>query len=102
MADRRGKKGREDLAQALTRLERRNELILDAAGEGIYGLDTDGLTTFVNPAAARMLGRGADELIGQPMHAVLHHKRPDGSPYPREECPIYAAFKDGQVHFVDD
>ena len=86
----------------LARLKRQNELILQAAGEGVYGLDCEGITTFVNPAAARMLGWEADTLIGEPMHALLHHTRPDGSQFPREECPIYAAFKDGAVHHVDD
>ena len=83
-------------------LERKNALILAAAGEGIYGLDAEGLTTFVDPAAARLLGRSVDEFLEQPMHAVLHHTHADGSPYPRETCPIYAAFKDGQVHHVKD
>ncbi len=79
---------------------RLTELILEAAGEGVYGLDCDGMTTFVNPAASSMLGFDDDELVGQPMHAVLHHSHADGSHYPREECPIYAAFRDGQVHTV--
>lgn len=83
-------------------LERRNQLILRCAGEGIYGLDRDGHTTFVNPAAARMLGWTAEELIGKPQHAIIHHTRQDGSSYPREDCPIYSAFKDGKVHRVDD
>ena len=83
-------------------LQRQNERILHAAGEGIYGLDLEGKTTFVNPAAAKMLGWEVEGLTGQPMHAVLHHSRPDGSPYPREECPIYVAFKDGKVHRADD
>ncbi len=83
-------------------LQRKNQLILESAGEGIYGLDTEGTTTFVNPAAVEMLGWSAEELIGQPMHALLHHTRPDGSPFPRHECPIYAAFKDGEVHTVCD
>ena len=83
-------------------LESRNRLILESAGEGIYGLDTEGKTTFVNPAAARMLGWDAEELIGQPMHKLLHHTRADGRHYPREECPIYAAFKDGKVYAVDN
>ena len=76
--------------------------ILTAAGEGIYGLDLEGRTTFANPAAARMIGWEAEDLIGKPQHDILHHTKPDGSPYPREECPIYAAFKDGTVHHVDD
>jgi len=91
-----------EVLDELARIKRQNELILHAAGEGIYGLNCDGETTFVNPAAERMLGWQADELIGEPMHALLHHTRPDGSAYPGEECPIYAAFKDGAIHYVDD
>ena len=83
-------------------LERRNQLILRCAGEGIYGLDRDGMTTFVNPAAAEMLGWTADELVGKPQHDTIHHSEPDGSTFPREDCPIYSAFNDGKVHRVDD
>ena len=83
-------------------LLRQNELILRSAGEGIYGLDTNGKTTFVNPAAARMLGCAPEDIIGQPMHQLLHHTKADGSPYPAEDCPIYAAFSDGEVHSVDN
>jgi len=75
---------------------------LNSAGEGIYGLDLEGKGTFVNPAAAQLLGYEVKELIGQPMHPILHHSRPDGTPYPREECLIYAAFKDGTVHYVNN
>jgi PAS domain S-box-containing protein len=82
-------------------LKRQNELILNSAGEGIYGLDLDGCTTFANPAAAKMVGWETGDLIGKPQHAILHHTKVDGSPYPREECPIYAALKDGSVHHVD-
>ena len=84
------------------RLRRQNELILAAVGEGIYGLDSEGKTTFVNPAAETMLGWESEEFIGQGQHDLIHHTKPDGSPYPREECPIYAAFKDGKVHRVSD
>ncbi len=79
-----------------------NKMILEAAGEGIYGLDCDGNTTFVNPSAATMLGYSSEELIGQSMHSLLHHTKPDGSHYHKENCPIYAAFKDGAVHHIDD
>ncbi|MFQ5605460.1 MAG: sigma 54-interacting transcriptional regulator [bacterium] len=93
---------RKQAEAALEQLKQKNELILKSAGEGIYGLDQHGNTTFVNPAAADMLGWQAEELLGRPQHALIHHTRPDGTPYPRKACPIYAAFKDGQVHTVDD
>jgi PAS domain S-box-containing protein len=75
--------------------------ILGAAGDGIYGLDADGLTTFVNPAAAAMLGYTSDELMGKSQHAMIHHSFPDGSPAPRESCLIYQALHDGLVHYCD-
>jgi len=89
-------------AEDFEKLKKRNELILESAGEGIYGLDCDGNTTFVNPAAADMIGWEPEELIGKSQHDILHHSRPDGSPYPNTQCPIYAAFKDGMVHTVRD
>ena len=49
-----------------------------------------------------MLGNQQHELLGQPMHALLHHTKPDGSDFPKEECSIYAAFIDGAVRQVDD
>ena len=86
---------------AFGRIERENQLILRAAGEGIYGVNAEGKTTFVNPAAERMLGWAAEELVGHDMHARVHHTHPDGSHYHDHECPIYAAFRDGAVHHVD-
>ncbi len=74
-----------------------NRLILEAAGEGVYGIDAEGMTTFVNPAAERMTGYSAREMIGQCQHRLTHHSRPDGTPYPLKECPIYAAFTEGRV-----
>jgi len=82
-------------------VERENQLILRAAGEGIYGVNAEGKTTFVNPAAERMLGWTAEELVGRDMHSLVHHTHPDGSAYHDHQCPIYAAFRDGVVHHVD-
>jgi PAS domain S-box-containing protein len=78
------------------------QLILSAAGEGIYGVNADGKTIFVNPAAERMLGWTSAELVGHDMHRIVHHTHQDGSPYPEQHCPIYAAFRDGAVHQVDN
>jgi len=79
-------------------LGRRNASILESAGEGIFGLDTEGRTTFVNPSGARMLGYLPEELKGKKHHDIVHHSKPDGKLYPYEMCPIYATFKDGNNH----
>ncbi|NCJ06414.1 PAS domain S-box protein [Synechococcales cyanobacterium C] len=88
------------LGQELGHLRRQHQLILNAVGEGIYGVDLDGNATFVNPAAANMIGWSVEELIGQSMHGVLHHSLADGSPYHQKDCPIYAAFQDGSVKHI--
>jgi PAS domain S-box-containing protein len=81
--------------------EERSRLILESSAEGIFGTDSEGRITFVNPSACKMLGFAAEELIGQPSHATFHHHRPDGTVYPRDECPMYAAFKDGRASRID-
>src|SRR5829696_7566719 len=93
---------RKTFEEALERLSRQHEMVLKSAGEGICGLDLDGNATFVNPAAARITGWEVEELVGRPQHDVLHHTKPDGSPYPREECPIHAALEDGTTHSRDE
>ncbi|MBE9042974.1 PAS domain-containing sensor histidine kinase [Pleurocapsales cyanobacterium LEGE 10410] len=86
----------------LANLRRQHQLILNSVGEGIYGLDLQGNVTFVNPAAAAIIGWEMEDLIGKSMHAVLHHSKADGSVYPSEECPIYAAFKNGVRYRVEN
>lgn len=78
--------------------ELENLLMLTSVGDGIYCVDTSGMCTFINPAAKRLLGRTDHEVIGQNIHYVHHHSHEDGSHYPVEECPIYAAIQDGVVH----
>lgn len=89
-------------ARLFQEIERGNQLILRAAGEGIFGVNAEGVTTFVNPAAEAMLGWETGELVGRNMHATVHHHRPDGGHYPHDQCPIYAAFRDGAVHHVEN
>ncbi|MGH9775979.1 MAG: PAS domain S-box protein [Candidatus Acidiferrales bacterium] len=87
---------------ALERLSRQNELLLNSVGEGIYGVDLDGLCSFANQASVGMLGWRSEELAGKNMHEMLHHSHADGRPYPVEECPIFAAFRDGSTHYVNN
>lgn len=84
------------------KLQRRMELILECAGEGIFGLDSNGNVTFTNKAASEMLGWMPEELVGKSHHNLVHHTHSDGTVYPVEECPIHMAYKDGKVHHMDD
>jgi PAS domain S-box-containing protein len=93
---------RQQAEDALDKLSRQQEQILTSAGEGIFGVDLKGITTFVNPAAAKILGWEPEELVGRSQHETIHHTRADGSPYPVEECPMSAALHDGQIHTGDD
>ena len=96
------RKRMEEAQAEQVRLSTLQELILNSAGDGIYGIDVQGCTTFVNPAGARMLGWSKEELIGRPMHSTLHHSKADGTPYPAEECPVYAAVRGGRPYSVDE
>jgi len=93
---------RKKAAAEIARLSKHNEMVLAAAGEGIFGLDLQGNHTFVNPAAAAILGYTRDELMGRHSHSTWHHTKRDGTAYPSEDCPIYRAYKDGQVHLGED
>jgi PAS domain S-box-containing protein len=92
---------REAAFEELVKLQAEQQLILDAAGEGIYGLDCDGCITFGNMAAHDIVGWHTEDVLGQTAHDVHHHSHSDGSAYPRDDCPIYAALTDGEVHTVD-
>ncbi|MEL7493486.1 MAG: ATP-binding protein [Cyanobacteria bacterium J06554_11] len=93
----------EDLQAArdsLKRLSHQNELILNAAGEGIYGIDPKGKIVFSNPAAAKMLGHRKGSLARQFMHDLLKHSKPEGEPYSWEQSPIFKTLRHGQTHHV--
>lgn len=88
--------------QSALAAEKQNRLILEAAGDGIWGVDLEGKTTFVNPAAARMVGYDVEELIGEPLHGLVHHSLPDGAPCPLDYCSMDEGLRDGEVHEADD
>ena len=86
---------RQALEETLESLRVQHQLILNSAGEGIFGVDLGGCVTFVNPAAGAMFGSGIEELIGRRQHQTQHHSREDGAPYPESECPIHQVLLDG-------
>jgi PAS domain S-box-containing protein len=86
----------------LERAEERSRLLLESAGEGIFGVGKDGLVNFINSATLDMLGFTEEEVIGQEIHALAHHTRPDGTPYPVEECPMHHSLTRGTTGNQDN
>lgn len=87
-----------DLGEAL----HRNQLILNAAGEGIVGLDPAGCIVFVNAAVTRITGYEAGELIGRQLHEVLHYSKRNGTTVSPDQCPVHQTLKDGQLRRVSE
>jgi len=86
-----------DRAENATRqAEEKARLLLESTTEGIFGLDLEGRVTFINPAAANMLGYEPETLIGQPVHPLIHHSRANGTPLPPDCCSILATLQQGQ------
>jgi PAS domain S-box-containing protein len=73
------------------------EAIMASMSEGLYMLDTDGRVTFVNAAAERLFGLSRQELLGRKMHGVTHYARPDGRPFPAEECEGLRVLREGET-----
>jgi PAS domain S-box-containing protein len=79
------------------------KIVLDSIPEAVYGIDMQGKCTFCNPSCLRLLGYDeVGDLLGRNMHDVMHHTRPDGTPYPVEQCHILEAFRQGHGTHIDD
>jgi PAS domain S-box-containing protein len=78
-----------------------NRRLLESTGEGIFGVDMRGQCTFVNRAAAEMLGYATAAVLGRNMHELIHHTNADGQPYPEADCPIFNAFRRGLPCRID-
>jgi PAS domain S-box-containing protein len=79
----------------------RLRLLLESTDEGIFGIDLDGLCTFINRAGAQMLGWRTEQVLGKNMHGLMHHTHGDGSTYPEADCPIFNAFRQGLPCRID-
>jgi diguanylate cyclase (GGDEF)-like protein/PAS domain S-box-containing protein len=80
----------------------RRQQVLDASTDAIYGVAPDGTCVFANRQAGELLGHGRDALIGAPVHDLIHHTRPDGSPFPVDECPIMEAIRSQRTRSIGD
>jgi PAS domain S-box-containing protein len=88
--------------EKLEEMSQRNSMILNTVGEGIYGLDSNGTTTFINTAGAKILGYDVEEILGRKSHELFHHSFSDGNDYPVTDCAVYKSIHDGSVRTVND
>ncbi len=79
--------------EALHLATRQREMILEAVGDGIFGIDLEGRVTFINRAGARVLGYQPDQLAGRDVHSTIHHSHADGTPYSKSTSPILQALR---------
>ncbi|THD63909.1 MAG: PAS domain S-box protein [Phenylobacterium sp.] len=77
--------------------------LLRSSGEAFYAVDRDGATTLCNQTFLRLMGFEREEdAIGRRLHDVIHHSHPDGSHYPKSECPIYQCAANGTPAHIED
>lgn len=94
-----------DLKQAHGQLELelgRTQALLEALGEGVFGVDTLGLCTFINPAALAMLGYEQDDVLGKDSHRLFRSCADLSSLAPEGECSVCDTLKDGISRKTDD
>jgi PAS domain S-box-containing protein len=76
---------------------------VESIADAIYAVDPDGRVQFVNRAGLEMLGYDDEaQLLGRPSHATIHHHRPDGTPFPEDECPLLAPRRTGEVVRIEE
>jgi PAS domain S-box-containing protein len=71
--------------------------LLSSLGEGVVGVDEHGVTTYVNDAALKLLGYQREQVIGQNLHALVHHHTVDQRALPEPECDIFHSLRDGRA-----
>jgi PAS domain S-box-containing protein len=85
------------MAEETERAFREREEFLNATTDGVYSIDRDGRILFVNRATAEQLGYAPHEMVGQVAHELFHYAHPDGTPFPREACPIFTGAREGRA-----
>lgn len=89
------------LLETLKQVNYQNEMMLSWVNGAVVMVDREGMVTDANKTALDALGWLLDEFVGSPLHATIHHSQEDGSEYPWDFCPVFAAIEDGSSHHVD-
>ncbi len=91
----------EGLRETLKQVGFQNQMMLNWVNGAVINVDRDGKVIQANNAALQALGWSLEEFTGLHMHETIHHSQEDGSEYPWEFCPMFAAIEDGSSHHVD-
>lgn len=91
----------EGLKQTLKQISYQNEMMLRWVNGAVITVDRQGHVISANEVALQTLGWSLEEFLGCQMHETIHHSQDDGSEYPWDFCPIFAAIEDGSSHHVD-
>ena len=83
-------------------LEKDNALILDSMGEGLLGIDKQGLITFINTAGTKITGWEESELSGKDFHNILMHTNTQGQRNPLEQNKIHHSLQDQLERHTDE
>ena len=76
--------------------------VTDSMGEGVYTLDANGICTFLNAEAERLIGWTAEEVMNRPIHDLVHFQDDHGTHIPMKECAIMTALQQGDKYFSED
>ena len=88
-------------------IQEHQQLLLESMSEGVLGVDSEGICTFMNQSAIQTLGYAESGLVSRPLHQIIHHKHLDSSKYPQSDCPIIKALEEGRIfrgeeYFLND
>ncbi len=93
---------RKVLLVKMRRIRNENQRLLEAAGEGIFSIQKDGICTFINDTALAMLGLKRGEVVGRNIHRMIHHTDQNGVQCVDDDCQIMRALHSGEAVTVDE
>jgi PAS domain S-box-containing protein len=91
----------EGLKETLKQVAYQNEMMLRWVNGAVITVDREGMVIHANEVALATLGWQSAEFLGRQVHETIHHSQDDGSEYPWDFCPVFAAIEDGSSHHVD-
>src|SRR5665647_855208 len=89
------------LLETLKQVNYQNEMLLNWVNGAVVMVDKEDHVTEANKTALATLGWSLDDSVGRHLHETIHHSQDDGSEYPYDFCPMFAAIEDGSSHHGD-